>query len=318
MTKLDVITFGEPLFLFYANEEGPLWKVNNFSRALAGAETNVATGFARLGFKPSQVTKLGKDTFGKFIIEAMKEEGIETDGIQFTDQRFTGMYMKELNPNGDPKIEYFRRGSAASTMSVEDFDKDYFLQARLMHMTTIFAALNENTLAFTYEAAKTVSEAGIPISFDPNLRPQLWKTKEDMVENVHNLAKYANYFLPGINEAEQLMGSTNPEEICDFYLDLGVKDIVVVKTGADGAYYKTRDGQSGHVAGYKVKPIDTVGAGDAFAVGFASGLLDNLSVEEAILRGNACGARQVTFEGDNDGMPTREELAQFQKETERY
>ena len=75
--------------------------------------------------------------------------------------------------------------------------------------------------------------------------------------------------------------------------------------------------ESGYVSGFKVSVVDTVGAGDAFSVGLISALLEDLPLAEAVLRANATGGRQVTFEGDNDGLPTPEELAQFMTETER-
>lgn len=107
--NLDVVTFGEPLFLFYANQAGALENVNTWSSALAGAETNVATGFSRLGHKTGFVTKLGNDTFGRFIKNAMQKEKIDTREIKLTNERSTGMYLKGKAAVGDPDIEYFRK-----------------------------------------------------------------------------------------------------------------------------------------------------------------------------------------------------------------
>jgi 2-dehydro-3-deoxygluconokinase len=311
--NLDVVTFGEPLFMFYANETGELEDVSSWSRALAGAETNVATGFSRLGLNTGLVTKLGEDSFGRFITKAMEEENIDTTGVKTTDEQFTGMYLKGKVEVGDPGIEYFRKGSAASTMSIDDFDKDYFSQAKLLHMTSIFAALSENTREFSYHVAKEMKEMGKIISFDPNLRLNLWD-RDLMIKTVNELAEYADIIMPGLGEGEILTGYDNSEDIAKFYLDKGVKLVVV--TEADGAYYATPE-ETGFVKGYDVKAIDTVGAGDGFAVGVNSAYLEGLSVEEAILRGNAIGARQVTFAGDNDGLPTREELEEFMKNTKR-
>ncbi|MHC3404607.1 sugar kinase [Aerococcus sp. Group 2] len=312
---LDFVTFGEPLYMFYANEPGALEDVNNWSRALAGAETNVAAGLCRLGHKTGLVTKLGEDMLGRFITKAMAKEGIDTTGVQTTDERFTGWYIKEKNEEDDPAIEYFRKGSAASTMSVEDFDEDYFGSADYMHVTSIFAALSEDCYNFSKKAVEYMHKAGKVISFDPNLRPQLWD-HDRMVEFVNETAKSVDIFLPGLEEGKILTGLDKAEDIAKFYLDLGVK-IVIVKTGASRAYYATSDGKSGQVAGYQVTPIDTVGAGDGFAVGVISGLKEGLSLEDSILRGNAIGARQVTFEGDNDGLPNQEELEEFMANTKR-
>ena len=83
-----------------------------------------------------------------------------------------------------------------------------------------------------------------------------------------------------------------------------------MKIGSKGALYQNAH-ERGQVPGYRVEVLDTVGAGDGFAAGTLSGLLEGLSLPEAIRRGNACGARQITVLGDNEGLPTREQLEDF-------
>lgn len=107
--QLDAVTFGEPMAMFYANEAGPLHEVFSFSKALAGAESNVATGLSRLNHPTGYVTKLGEDNFGTFIAQAMKNENINTDNITFTKEYSTGMLIKSKVVTGDPKVEYFRK-----------------------------------------------------------------------------------------------------------------------------------------------------------------------------------------------------------------
>ena len=93
----------------------------------------------------------------------------------------------------------------------------------------------------------------------------------------------ADYVLPGIAEGEILTGSKVPREIASFYLEKGV-ELVVIKLGAEGAFYKTAT-EEGTVRGFHVeKVVDTVGAGDGFAVGVISGLLEGLSIQEAVIK----------------------------------
>lgn len=106
------------------------------------------------------------------------------------------------------------------------------------------------------------------------------------------------------------MGSEEPEEIAAYYRGLGAK-AVIVKTGADGAYVDA-EGQKETFCGFKVEQVvDTVGAGDGFAVGIISGYLEGLSIEKMIERANAIGAIQVSVESDNEGLPTQEELQAY-------
>jgi 2-dehydro-3-deoxygluconokinase len=309
-SHLDVVTYGEPMAMFYANESGSLHEVFSFSKALAGAETNVAAGLSRLGLNVGLVTKLGQDNFGKFIIEALKKEKIDTQSVTFTEEYSTGMLVKSKVVTGDPVVEYFRKNSAASKLNVSDFNADYFSSARHMHMTSIAAALSKECHDFSVYAMKFMKDMGKTISFDPNLRPKLWADTTTMVNTINDLSSNCDWFLPGISEGRTLTGYETPEDIASFYLDRGIS-LVVIKLGAEGAYYKTLE-QEGYVKGFPVKEVvDTVGAGDGFAVGVISALLDGLSLEEATRRGNAIGALAVMSPGDMDGLPTREALEAF-------
>ena len=152
---------------------------------------------------------------------------------------------------------------------------------------------------------------GIMVSFDPNLRPALWPDKNEMVQVLNDLAAKADIVLPGVGEGQTLMGSSDPEKIADFYLNQGAK-AVVVKVGAKGSFVKTGAGEKFVSPGFKVdKVVDTVGAGDGFAVGTISALLEGLSLKDAARRGAAIGALAVMAAGDNEGLPTREKLSVF-------
>ena len=131
-----------------------------------------------------------------------------------------------------------------------------------------------------------------------------------MIDYMNKMAGRSDIFFPGINEARILAGTEVPEEIADFYLNRG-SSVVVVKLGGRGAYYATALGERGYVDGYPAKVVDTVGAGDGFAAGVLTGRLEGLSWEDSVRRGNAVGAIQVMSLGDNDGLPTRQELLDF-------
>ncbi|MNJ65308.1 2-dehydro-3-deoxygluconokinase [compost metagenome] len=118
---------------------------------------------------------------------------------------------------------------------------------------------------------------------------------------------------PGSSEGKLLTGRDKPEDIADFYLERGVS-LVVIKLGPEGAYFKSAD-QEGYADGFKVEEVvDTVGAGDGFAVGVISGLLEQLPLQEAVRRGNAIGAINIMSPGDMDGLPDREKLQKFMEQ----
>lgn len=308
--KKGVMLVGEPLGLFIAQSEGALETVSGYSCAVAGAEFNVAVGLSRLSHKAGYLTKLGKDPFGKRITKVMEENKIDTDLITWSEERTTGFMLKSRVSAGDPDIFYFRKNSAASTLSKEDIDKVDFSGYRFLHMTGIFPALSACTREAAFYLIDRARENGVTISFDPNLRPQLWSSKEEMVTTINSLAAKSDIVFPGIAEGKILTDSDDPATIANFYLKSGVKS-VVIKIGAKGAYV-AEGTECYFVNGYKVETvIDTVGAGDGFAAGTISALMEGLPLIQAVQRGNAIGAIQVMSRGDNDGLPSKEALAKF-------
>jgi 2-dehydro-3-deoxygluconokinase len=308
---LDVVTVGEAMAMFVACETGPLEEVSQFTRQVAGAELNVAIGLSRLGLKVGWASRVGDDVFGRFVLKQLEKEQINAGQVT-VDNRFpTGFQLKSKELGGkDPRVEYFRKGSAASHLSVADFNPDYFGAARHLHLSGVAAALSDTSLALSKFAASEMRKAGKTISFDPNLRPVLWSSEQQMRKEINALAFAADWVLPGLGEGQLLTGQQTPEGIADFYLEQGVK-AVVIKTGPDGAWFKSASGEQAQVAACKVENVvDTVGAGDGFAVGLISALLEGLSLELAVKRGNKIGSLAVQAVGDSEGLPTREQLEQ--------
>lgn len=310
----DVILIGEPMGLFISNEYGELEEGKTFSKGIAGAEVNVGTGLARLGFEVDLLTKLGKDPFGQYIYKYLQNEKIGTEYISFDEELNTGIMLKNKTKEGDPITAYYRKGSAFTNFSIEDVMDIDFSEVRLLHVTGIPPAVNRITRGAVYHLMAKAREAGTFITFDPNLRPELWKNEETMIKVLNNMARYANVVLPGISEGEKLTGSRDKETIAQFYLDMGV-EYVVIKTGSDGAFIKKQGQEMKNVPGFAVKEVvDTVGAGDGFAVGVISGYLDGLDMQNSVLRANAIGSLQVQNQGDNEGLPTRDELEKYIQE----
>lgn len=307
---------GEPMGLLIAQSEGSLDSVAGFTLAVAGAEFNVATGAARLGHFVSYLTKLGNDPFGTRITNTLTANKIDSSNVLTSDTNTTGFMLKSKVSKGDPEIFYFRKGSAASTLDASDVAKIDFSKFDYVHLTGIFPALTDSTRAAMMALIKKAKELGLFISFDPNLRPQLWPSQEVMVKTLNELASYADLVLPGCGEGKILCGSEDPSKINDFYRSLGAR-MVVTKLGPDGALVREGDNEY-KVPGFIIdKVVDTVGAGDGFACGVITGLMEGLSLEKAVERGAAIGAIQCTFAGDNEGLPTQEQLKEFMQSHKR-
>ncbi len=310
--SLDVVTIGEAMAMFIAQQSGDLAAAERFVKRIAGAELNVAIGLARLGLQVGWVSRVGDDSFGRFTLQQLEKEGIDARCVTVDTRYRTGFQLKARVEDGsDPEVEYFRKNSAASHLSPDDFNDDYFGSALHLHLSGVAAAISDSSLQLTQHAAKEMRARGKTISFDPNLRPVLWRSEEEMRKQLNLLAEYADWVLPGEKEGLILTGYRQPESIADFYLDKGVK-AVVIKTGGDGAWFKTADGEQGQIAPIKVeKVVDTVGAGDGFAVGVISALLEGKSLPQAILRGNKIGSLAIQVAGDSEGLPTRAALGDY-------
>jgi dehydrogluconokinase len=307
MAEFDVLSFGETMAMFVAEQTGELADVERFHKRIAGADNNVAIGLSRLGFNVAWLSRVGNDSLGRFIIAALQREGLDCSHVGVDDQHPTGFQFKSLQDDGrDPCVEYFRRGSAASHMAIADVPAR-LLDARHLHATGIAPALSPSMNALARHLMGKMRAAGRSVSFDPNLRPALWPSQARMVEEINGLAVLADWVLPGLAEGQLLTGYQRCEDIARFYLDQGVQ-AVVIKLGADGAYYCSAE-QQGHVAARSVaKVVDTVGAGDGFAVGVISALLEGHDLAQAAARGNWIGSLAVQSPGDMEGLPTRAEL----------
>jgi 2-dehydro-3-deoxygluconokinase len=305
--RYDVATFGEMMLLLVADRPGPLEDVPSFHKRTAGAETNFAIGMARLGLRVSWASRLGTDSMGRYLLGEMRREGVDCSHVVCDPTQRTGFQFKGRVTEGDPPVEYHRKGSAASQMTPADIDADWLTSARHLHATGVFPAISATALATARKTLELMRAAGRTISFDPNLRPTLWATPEDMRREINALAFQADWVLPGLEEGRFLTGEQTPEAIARFYRERGAK-LVAVKLGPEGAYYDSESG-SGYVPGFPVQEVvDTVGAGDGFAVGVVSALLEGRSVVDAVRRGAWIGARAVQVLGDTEGLPTRAQL----------
>lgn len=308
-TAFDVALFGEAMLLLVADEPGPLEHATSFHKRTAGAETNVAIGLARMGFKVGWASRLGTDSMARYLLASMRAEGIDCSHVVCDAAQTTGFQFKARVTDGsDPLVESHRKGSAASCMAPADIDEAWLRSARHLHATGVFPAISATTLPTAIRTMEIAREAGRTVSFDTNLRPGLWGGTDVMRNTINALAARADWVLPGIEEGLILTGETAPERVAAFYRAQGAR-LVVVKLGADGAYYDSDTQGTGRVPGFPVdKVIDTVGAGDGFAAGVISALLEGKSVPEAVRRGAWIGARAVQVLGDTEGLPTRAQL----------
>lgn len=307
----EVVTIGETMVVFEAEIDGPLRYVNKFYKRHGGAESNVAIGVTRLGHTAGWISRVGDDELGKYLVSSIRGEGVDTTHVTYDNNYPTSIYLKERLREGSTQVYYYRKGSAASQLNYLDFNWDYIKNAKIIHLTGITPLLSESCLEATRQVAKFAKENDITLSFDPNLRFKLIAENPDAKDILLELISQADVFMPGLDEAEYLFGTTDYEEIAyRFHQNGGSK--ICIKNGSVGTYYSTKDGESGFLPSYKVdRVMDPVGAGDGFAAGILSGLLEEKELCECVKLGAKVGAMVVTVKGDIEGLPCKKDIETF-------
>jgi 2-dehydro-3-deoxygluconokinase len=304
---VEVITIGDAMITLDPTSNGPLRFVHSFERKVGGAELNFAIGCARLGMKTGWISRLGNDEFGKHILNFARGEGIDTEHVELVDGYSTSLNFKEVREDGNGKTFYYRDNSPTEVLTVDSIEEEYFKTAKLLHITGVFAALDkEKNLAILQKAIEYAKKHHVLVSMDPNIRLKLW-TREEVKEALVTLLPSVDILLTGLDEAEILFDTVEPEKIIEICRGYGVST-VAIKLGESGSIgYK--NGEYIEAAPVKAsKVVDTVGAGDGFDVGFVYGILNGWTLERTLLFANTIGSMVVSVAGDNEGLPLLEEV----------
>ncbi|HET8878607.1 MAG TPA: sugar kinase [Arthrobacter sp.] len=312
--SVDLLTLGESMVSL--RSAGPLSAGGSLSMHVAGAESNVAVGVARLGHRVAWAGVVGADPHGEFILRQLRGEGLDVRHRVEPD-RGTGVMFLERRTADISRAYYYRSGSAGSTLSRGDVDRAFAAGPRALHLTGITPALSADARrAVEYAAARGAAE-GLTVSLDVNYRAKLW-SRDEAGAVLTPLAKHATLLIASDDElalvadgGAERAGTADPEAaeraMAAELLGRGVRE-VVIKRGAAGAGVYTAEGRL-EAPAVPVTSIDTVGAGDAFTAGYLSALLDGADVAERLRRGTLAGAFAVSTAGDCEGLPTAVELA---------
>ncbi|WCH93977.1 sugar kinase [Streptomyces moderatus] len=319
---VDVVALGESMVTFLPSRPGRLADVPSFERAIGGAESNVACGLAAAGHSVRWVSRVGSDGFGDHLVEAIGAHGVDVSAVGRDAARPTGVYFRTAGDRATDthEVAYYRAGSAASVMSVENVDLTAVRSGRVLHLSGITAALSQDCLGLMRELM--APRAGRPlVSFDVNHRSGLWRDA-DGPRVLLELARGADVVFVGEDEAEEAWGITGgPDAV---RAALPEPHVLVVKQGGVGATaFVSAAGSSWLVAQFPAPPgaapargtfepalavdvLASTGAGDAFAAGFLSATLRGLPVRDRLRHGHLWAAAALTAPGDLAAPPARD------------
>lgn len=300
-TPLDLLAVGESMIVLVATDGKPLEFAATFAAYGAGAESNVASYLAQRGHRVGWAGALGADPFGRRLLAEFRAGGIDVaDAVVAAGER-TGVYFKD--PGQSQTVHYYRAGSAASRATVDELAGGVDRTARL-HVSGITAAIAPDAPSTLRALVARAKAAGVLVSFDVNHRPSLW-TRDVAGPVLADLARMADVVFVGRDEAELLWGTATADDVRAL---LPAAPQLVVKDSSIGATAFAGD-ECTFVPAPIVKVVEVVGAGDAFAAGYLSGLIDNEPIERRLRLGHLLAAHVLRSHADNVRIPDRATLA---------
>ena len=318
----DVTALGELLIDFTENgtsaQGNPIMEANP-----GGAPCNVLAMLERLGKKTAFIGKVGKDMFGNQLKAAVEEVGIDTRALIMDEEVHTTLAFVHTYPDGDRDFSFYRNPGADMMLTMDEVPDDLIRDSRIFHFGTL-SSTHEGVREATRHAIEVAKEAGCIITFDPNLRPPLWKSLEDArVEIEYGLTK-CDVLKISDNEVEFLFDTTDYDKGAALIEEKYHIPLVLITMGKDGsrAYYNGRRVECAPFL--QEHTIETTGAGDTFCASILNYVLEHgledLSDEnlmEMLTFANAGASLITTRKGALRVMPTREEVEEFIAKTGR-
>jgi sugar/nucleoside kinase (ribokinase family) len=284
-------------------ERGKLMTVDEMTLHIGGCAANTGVGLARLGVDTSVLGKVGRDGFGDYVIGVLEDEGIGTRGIARDDVENTSGTMVMVG--SDSERTFIHYIGANGRITPEDLDDDVIGGSRFLHMagTFLMPGFDGEPAAKVLRDAKA---AGVTTCCDT-----AWDASGKWLATIEPMLAHIDYFLPSLEEAREITGRSEPEDVAKDLLDRGV-GCVALKAGAAGCHVWCEDATA-HAPILPVDPIDANGAGDAFCAGFICGLTRGWDIERCAQMGTACGALCVTALGTTAGLTSFDETVAFAK-----
>lgn len=290
MSKL--FSIGELLIDFQSVGYGGLKETKQFVKNAGGAPANVCVQAVKLGQKAVYLTKVGNDGFGEFLIETLKNENVDTRFITKSDEYDTSLAFVSFQENGEREFSFYRKAAADLHFTTGDFKAVEFSEGDVLEFGSVALKTREAQLTHRYLIEKAKKSKAV-ICFDPNLRFNLWESKEELKAVVNEFLKYADIMKVGKDELEFITDMPESEAVKNLFAD-SLK-LVFVTDGGKGAKLYLADGRQFSCAGYKVNTVDTTGAGDSFFGGAIAQIMEEGLSTDGLINGKTDYAKILDF-----------------------
>lgn len=322
MKKYDVVALGELLVDFTENgvssQGNPLLEANP-----GGAPCNVLAMLNNLGKKTAFIGKVGQDSFGRMLLEAVKESGTDVKNLVMDEKVPTTLAFVHTMPDGDRDFSFYRNPGADMMLKKEEVMEEVIKAGRIFHFGTL-SSTHEGVREATRYAIKAAKDNGLLISFDPNLREPLWPSLEEARKEIEYGLSVCDILKISDNELEFMTGTTDYTKGVSILRERDPISLIFVTLGRDGsrAYYKDRMVEAKPFI--QENTIETTGAGDTFEGCALNYILEHglekLSEEhlkELLVFANAGASIITTRKGALKVMPKEEEIRKLIEERSR-
>ncbi len=304
---IDFLSFGEPLVGFYPLHEASITDDVPIIKTWGGDTSNFAIGVARLGHSVSYFSAVGDDPFGKSFLALWKRNGVDTSLVGIDTRRRTGLYFVSFEGKKH-SFTYYRKGSAASTVSYSRIPKDIATRFAALHLSGISLGMSMTARATGLALIRAFREANRLISFDINYRSAMWTSAKRASKAFYEAIGIGIDILEITDDEMGALGwGESPDDI---HKKFPFVRTIIVKRGSRGALIYADDDYFS-VPAYPVSVQDTVGAGDSFDAGYLSAIIEGATPREAARFATATAALTCTGTGPLEKMPTREEVLRF-------
>lgn len=304
----DIITIGEILVEILAAKTGQEYdQTGEYTGPYPSGAPAIAIDQAgKMGAKAAIIAKIGKDGFGKINKDRLIKDGVDVSGIIETADNTTGVAFNSYFADGSRKYLFHFTHAACGELNKNDVNKDMILNSKYLHIMGCSITGSPSMGEAIMEAVRIASKNGVKISFDPNIRPELYNGKiKDYYEEILN---YADVISTGKSELKLIYGEDYKSELKKL---LDAKDrIIVIKNGSKGTDFYTRD-TAFSIGTYETTEVDPTGAGDCFDCTILSMLCQGADYKTCVHYANAAGSFAVSKLGPMEGNTTKAELDQF-------
>lgn len=315
----QVIAIGEILVDFVSTKHGSYSEVPAFEKCFGGAPMNTIVGVSRLGVSGGAITAVGDDPFGEFLLEELKRNNVDVSQVKVKKGRRTTISFVANEPMSGERVFFFYRKpwtgeTADSALEPADIDSSYIAKANILHVSGFALSQNPCREAI-FKAIMGARKSGVKVSFDPTLRVDVWDSRATLRRTYSQALRLCDIATFSKEEAEFILGTSEIEEAARRALRYGI-GIVGIKLGDQGSFIMSEDGRRVQIPAFRVKAIDTTGAGDGWNAGLLVGLCKGWDLEKCATVANALGALVVTKRGAITAMPYKQELIEFLKRTD--